>query len=682
VPWQSDTRLLYYRKELTDDPNKLQTFAGFVQCLHSQHQQTGSPPFGVGLNRKRDAWDVLHNTLAYFFNGQILEKRYWQWRPVFCRGEPCKGLKDFWSLTQEGLVYFIDERENIEGLAEGLLEDRYDAVFGGPHLRSVFESDPNIQAAPLPELIPGRKFAFLGGCHLGVSRATHKRGNERDAHALVKFLSSREAQGALFRNTGALPARRDAIGQFIAENPRWKAIGETLEYAKPYPSIPRWAKGVERDVVLDHFYAILKSIQKREEWPVIEKQLEAAARELQPPFPWLAFSLGFSVIGISTALIVVVIIYRIKTKDELADSLADITVTIKVTSFEPPEIELQFSRSHQKFALKRISGLTAALLLQGMRNKYVYIPELLLYHDLYRGGLLVIPTRDNARKSLHFERTRLLIQAIEGAIGHELNLGGKHDREVFLFRWELQERRYVCEIDKQQYIKSAIMETREDWIAYEATLKLPETVELIKKDPGRVAAWHKLADLLAQSNCSDEYLHCVRRKLEAQIEILNKMLLRYMGTKYGLTGYIMGYAGVEVDEDWAAKEGEQIKVAILTPTEELYKMFALLNRYRGMPESLEGWAAKNIHAYKVGHVRNLISDSDDLYSRSICILAIAQHLLDKPGSADEYESVVVQGKSDNFALRLRDRLAFGKEVFLGMRELWITISQKCAGRPI
>ena len=44
--------------------------------------------------------------------------------------------------------------------------------------------------------------------------------------------------------------------------------------------------------------------------------------------------------------------------------------------------------------------------------------------------------------------------------------------------------------------------------------------------------------------------------------------------------------------------------------------------------------------------------------------------------------VVVQRKSDNFALRLRDRLAFGKEVFLGMRELWITISQKCAGRPI
>jgi len=46
------------------------------------------------------------------------------------------------------------------------------------------------------------------------------------------------------------------------------------------------------------------------------------------------------------------------------------------------------------------------------------------------------------------------------------------------------------------------------------------------------------------------------------------------------------------------------------------------------------------------------------------------------------ESVVVQRKSDNFALRLRECLAFGNEVFLGIREFWITISQKSAGRPI
>jgi len=41
--------------------------------------------------------------------------------------------------------------------------------------------------------------------------------------------------------------------------------------------------------------------------------------------------------------------------------------------------------------------------------------------------------------------------------------------------------------------------------------------------------------------------------------------------------------------------------------------------------------------------------------------------------------VLVQRESDKSTSVLREYLAFGKEVFLGMRELWITISRKCAG---
>jgi len=37
---------------------------------------------------------------------------------------------------------------------------------------------------------------------------------------------------------------------------------------------------------------------------------------------------------------------------------------------------------------------------------------------------------------------------------------------------------------------------------------------------------------------------------------------------------------------------------------------------------------------------------------------------------------------DNFTLRLRECLAFGKEVFLGIGEFWITIAREGSGRPI
>ena len=73
LPWQVDTRVLYYSNELTDDPNRLSTFFDFSRCLEGRRQQqenapTGvcEAPFGVGVDRE---WDILHNTFAYFFSG-------------------------------------------------------------------------------------------------------------------------------------------------------------------------------------------------------------------------------------------------------------------------------------------------------------------------------------------------------------------------------------------------------------------------------------------------------------------------------------------------------------------------------------------------------------------------------------------------------------------------------------
>jgi hypothetical protein len=48
----------------------------------------------------------------------------------------------------------------------------------------------------------------------------------------------------------------------------------------------------------------------------------------------------------------------------------------------------------------------------------------------------------------------------------------------------------------------------------------------------------------------------------------------------------------------------------------------------------------------------------------------------------EEDTVLVHRELDNFALRLREYLAFGKEVFLGIGEFWITIAREGSGRPI
>ena len=52
------------------------------------------------------------------------------------------------------------------------------------------------------------------------------------------------------------------------------------------------------------------------------------------------------------------------------------------------------------------------------------------------------------------------------------------------------------------------------------------------------------------------------------------------------------------------------------------------------------------------------------------------------GESASADTVVVQRETDIVHLRLIESLAFGKEVFLGMREFRLTMSRKCAGRPV
>jgi hypothetical protein len=139
VPWKIDLRVLFYSSELTSDPNNVKTFQGFARCLESRKSEmagknnsTWQAPFCVA----RDCdWDILHNTLRYFWHGQIIQKRFWiWWTPVFQRYDQAKTLENFRLLAEKHLVFFeyFAEPGGKPGWyeqAEGLLEGKYDALW-------------------------------------------------------------------------------------------------------------------------------------------------------------------------------------------------------------------------------------------------------------------------------------------------------------------------------------------------------------------------------------------------------------------------------------------------------------------------------------------------------------------------------------------------------------------------
>jgi len=292
IPWQLDVRVLFYRQELTDDPNRLLTFDDFLKCLEDRKKRMNSSPDPVWkspfcIARDRD-WDILHNTLRYFWNGKIIEEYLWfWWRPAFDSDDGMEGIAKLHDMAKKDLVYFAslaeaDGKQGWYGLANGLLDGKFDAVFGGIYMRTVFDRRPDVKilAAPLPQLLPDQNKTFLGGSHLAVTTAA-PRPYARSARKLIQRLTSEQSGIAMFKHTNAIPANKKALNNFFQSNPRWQTLdmNTLLESAEAYPSIPQWAK-LETDVVLDNFHTILRAIASGQSQQKIEFHVQNAAKEV------------------------------------------------------------------------------------------------------------------------------------------------------------------------------------------------------------------------------------------------------------------------------------------------------------------------------------------------------------------------------------------------------------------
>ena len=290
VPWHMDLRVLYYRPELTRNPEDLATFASLCECLardrdrmRGEESSRFLAPLGMEQGR---TWDVLHNTLNWVAGGRVIAPQNGNWRAVCAEGEARDGVYKLYEAAQRGLVHFGTretsgpEADNL-WMIGSLIDGRYHAVVGGPCFRIPLNKrhEVDIQAVPLPQMVPDNPHTFLGGCHIGLSTAVRNRGKERQARELVKYLTGPEVVRGIGKRTVSLPADQRAFREFLEENPRWKVFGEALKHAEAYPSIPEWAK-VEDDVVLGLLQRVVESIALKQKWDVVEVQLGAAAAKI------------------------------------------------------------------------------------------------------------------------------------------------------------------------------------------------------------------------------------------------------------------------------------------------------------------------------------------------------------------------------------------------------------------
>ncbi len=284
IPWQIDLRALYVRNELADDPSMLTTFETFSQCLKDRKESQidkgplWQAPLGISLNKD---WNILHDTFRYFLGGSLIEKDGDGWKAIFTKEEALAGIEQLIHLQKDELVYFEScsnqERTDWKVMAQGLIDGRYDAVFGGLYMMSLFDQNPEtkIYALALPSINNKPMVSFLGGSNLGMTSVRGKN--------LIIYLTTYENGVSMYKSTVAFPANLKALKEFFVQNPQWHTfrIDNTLESASSYPSIPQWATIIEDQTGLDQFYNALESISNGRDYYSVSVELNAAAKDIQ-----------------------------------------------------------------------------------------------------------------------------------------------------------------------------------------------------------------------------------------------------------------------------------------------------------------------------------------------------------------------------------------------------------------
>ena len=250
MPWYVDTRLLFYRRDLLAQAGIERpplNWAEWQTALARIVALPGGPRFGLLL--PMNEWQPLV-ILALQAGSPLLrdDDRHADFQsPAFRRA-----FGFYLDLFRQGYAPALAEAQ-LSHVYQDFAEGRFAFYITGPWNLGEFRQrlPARVQAlwdtAPMPGP-DGPGVSLAGGSSLAVCRSSRQ---PEMAGALVKFLTQPEQQGAFYRLTGDLPARRSAWADpGLADAPHTGAFHQQLDQVRPTPKIPEWERIADK---ISHF---------------------------------------------------------------------------------------------------------------------------------------------------------------------------------------------------------------------------------------------------------------------------------------------------------------------------------------------------------------------------------------------------------------------------------------------
>jgi multiple sugar transport system substrate-binding protein len=294
VPWFTEARAIYYRKDLlraagVDPKDAFTTWAAFrrtLSRLRGLKAQDGTPvaPFGS----PGEAFDLVHHVAPFVWGAGGSELSANARRSTIADPKARAGVMFFADLLRDGLYTPTALDRNSAEVESEFKRGRLAVWIGGPWTlaSTTRDDDPdwsdqarrNVGIAPLPKGPARRGYTFVGGSNLMMFKASR---HKDEAWALIRFLAQTETQRAYADITGMFPARLEPQREEGHRDGNHAAFLHAIEQGRTYPALPQW--GQIENAYKTRFATILEMAAGRSDIPyttrTVDAQLRSAARE-------------------------------------------------------------------------------------------------------------------------------------------------------------------------------------------------------------------------------------------------------------------------------------------------------------------------------------------------------------------------------------------------------------------
>jgi multiple sugar transport system substrate-binding protein len=295
VPWFTEARAIYYRKDVLEkagiDPatafTDINAFQKTLQTIKDNVPTIGGKPISpFGMPGKK-AFDLVHHVMPFVWDNGGAELNNDASKSTINSAQAEQGVDFVAQLVKKGLFdKSMLERDGtqVENQFKG---GRLAVWIGGPWVLSTISrtddknwvpaARKNVGVAPMPSGPAGKAFTFVGGSNLMMYKSSQ---HKNEAWALMKYLSSDSVQKSYADLLSFFPARLKPQEEVGNSDDNHKAFYAAIKQGRTYAPIAQW--GPIENAYKGRFGNILDSAAgqgKPFSEGEVKSELNAAAKE-------------------------------------------------------------------------------------------------------------------------------------------------------------------------------------------------------------------------------------------------------------------------------------------------------------------------------------------------------------------------------------------------------------------